>query len=254
MSQFLWWCLRTGNEVDDQLFHPDVVDSFIAQGLPNASKGTRLNYQSQLKAVGRSVLGYPVYPAPGLKLNTSDPTTPYSSDEIAALWSFASALSTSGQRRNAQALVSFCVGAGLKAEEVNTVIGTDVSRGTDGVFVQLPERSGSRLVPVRAAWEDEVWAIAELVGLRPVFRPDRAAVNRKDISRFVEHLPRTDAPRLVVARLRVTWIVNQLEAGVRLDVIAAAAGVGATQIAGYAPYMTTTDEATRTAALRGSVG
>ena len=64
---------------------------------------------------------------------------------------------------------------------------------------------------------------------------ERSAVSH--VSRFVERLPGGDAPKLSTQRLRATWVVRHLEAGVPINVLAAAAGVGAERLARYARSM-----------------
>lgn len=54
LTQFVLWAHRSGFEVSDQIFRPETIDHFIAEGMSeDRSDGTRQNYQSLLKAGGR---------------------------------------------------------------------------------------------------------------------------------------------------------------------------------------------------------
>jgi hypothetical protein len=81
--------------------------------------------------------------------------------------------------------------------------------------------------------------------------PDRTTVTDKQLSRFVEGLPRHDAPKLSPRRLRASWIVACLDARVPLNTLAAAAGVLPELVAEYAPFMAAVPDQVAEHALRG---
>lgn len=151
-----------------------------------------------------------------------------------------------------QALVALALGAGLKAQELSSLVGSDVEKTDGGILITLPEVFGPRVVPVHARWEDEVWAAAQRVEGRPIVLPARQTVYRSDLSRLLEKVSEPGSPEIKVARLRVTWVLRQLASGVRLDAVARAAGVNPTQLAKYVRFLPPLGEDEARAALRGS--
>jgi hypothetical protein len=86
-------------------------------------------------------------------------------------------------------------------------------------------------------WGSQAAEFVQSVGDRPVFLPQRDRPKRNDISNFVDRCRGDSPPFLRIDRLRATWIVHHLRSGTRLDVLAAAAGVQASNIGDYAPYV-----------------
>lgn len=109
-------------------------------------------------------------------------------------------------------------------------------------------------LPVLRTWEDEAIRISELVGMRPVFRAGRTRIGHRDIAAFCERLRFRDALRLSVTRLRVTWIVEHLDAGTPLPVLGRAAGAEPTQLARYVAFMQAFSAATAVSLLREGSG
>ncbi len=237
-TQLAWWAQRTGVPlVVDELLYPDTVDRFIVEGLAHLTKGSQATYRSQLRRLGEVVLGPPEYPGVATPMRGSDPTRPYSPDEMADLVGWARNLSTERQSAGVLALIALARGAGLKTSELNVVVAADVLRDADGLSVAVREKR-PRSVPVQRQWE---WAIERTLasaGDGLLFQAHRTKPTDKHVSRFVEHLPVCDdVPKLSTRRLRATWIVDQLDRCVPQNVLAEAAGVEALQIAKYTLHM-----------------
>jgi hypothetical protein len=142
-------------------------------------------------------------------------------------------------------------GAGLDGRWVAKVSAIDV-RAVDGmVSVRVGEPS-ARVVPVLAAWEDEVVDLAETaVGGEFLVGGTSTARNR----------PGALAATLVVAhghcrfsasRLRSTWLVTHLAMGTRLPEVVKAAGLqGVTVLSDLLEFVPRMDEARSTEMLRG---
>lgn len=240
-AQLAHWCDREGLAITNEVvFHPDTVDRFVVQGCAQLASGTQLNYRCQLRRVGERLLGPPLYPLRPVPMRASGLVAPYSTTEVAALVGWARGATTFRMRHNLMVLLSFGMGAGLTSQEVNTVVGSDVSEDVDGLLVKV---SGprARIVPVLRRWEDHVREAADLAGWRPVFLTTRTKVSRKDVTGFVERCATADAPRLRVQRLRATWIVHHLAARTPLQALQTAAGASAAQLAGYATYLPALD-------------
>jgi hypothetical protein len=203
-----------------------------------------------LHRVGAAVLGPLVYP-PRTTFGTSPRLAPYSDAEVRALVGWSHGLPTERMRDNAQTLLGLGLGAGLTSAEINESKCNWLEHAYRGLAIGVPSERPRR-VPVVAEW---TWAVeAALVRSGDLlFLPDRTSVTNKHVSRFVEGLPRHDAPKLSARRLRATWIVGRLDARVPLNALAAAAGVLPEILAEYVPYMAAVSEAVAEDALRGRV-
>ena len=117
-------------------------------------------------------------------------------------------------RRNAQALLAIGLGAGLSAREVTRLVGSEV-REEAGVALVEVVGAGARTVPVRSPWARAVLAFALESGSRPYFRPERSRITRGDILAFIDRCTDPDQDAMfTIQRLRVTWVVSHLTAGV----------------------------------------
>lgn len=238
VSQLVLWVHTLGQPIETAVvFHPDTIDRFTREGLADKAGGTQFNYRRQLRAVGAAILGPDAYPPPPLELNRSDPSAPYTEREIARLWAWCRGLPTERYRHNISVVLAYGLGAALTGQELSYLVGTDVTRDDDGVVIDVV-RHNPRVVPVLRRWEDLVFEKAQLAGDGPIFIPERRGITRRQIPNFIARCPKGDAPPLNMVRLRVSWIVNHLNAGANLLAIAKAAGVEPAQIVRYARYAT----------------
>ena len=242
-AQLAVWAHRIGQPLDPEiLFHPDTIDRFVTEGCAHLSDGSRLNYRTQLWKVGAAVLGPELYPPRPLPMRRSEVMAPYSDAEMTELVSWSRALPTETMRRNAKALLAIGLGAGLSAREVKRLVGTEV-REEEGLVLVEVIGDKARTVPVRGQWAEAVLGFARESGSRPYFRPERSRITRGDILAFIDRCtgPEQDA-MFSVQRLRVTWIVTHLAAGVPVGVLARAAGVGPGHLTKYLRFVSEPDE------------
>jgi len=238
VTQLAVWVESIGQPLSAEVvFHPDTVDRFAKEACANRAAGTQNNYRSQLRGVGAAVLGPEVYPPAPLQLPKADPVASYSAGEVAAFRSWARGLPTERYRDNVAVILALALGAGLSSQEINRLVGTDVTVDDDGVTVHvIGERT--RDVPVLAAYEDEVAHLARRAGEGPVFLPGRSSIDRKQVPNFLFRCPKGPMGRPNVDRLRNTWIVEHLSAGTHLSALAEAAGVHPNQVVRYQRFAT----------------
>jgi len=247
----LSWCFERGMDLTPEVvFHPDTIDEFIATGCAHFTKGTRSTYRSTLLHVGEAYVGAPLFAPRPLPLPTSDPESPYTTEEIAALWGWARGLSTASMRDGAAVVLAFGLGTGIKAVELNAATSGWIADTPTGLVLDIPG-DRARRVPVRQRWEPAVHDAVASAGGGLVFRPERDQVHDRHLTRFLERLPRGDAPKLSMQRLRVTWIVDLLDERVPLQLVADAAGVQADLLGRYAPFMHTLTPSEADGFLRG---
>lgn len=248
----LSWCFERGMDLTPEVvFHPDTIDEFISTGCARFTKGTRSTYRSTLLQVGESYVGAPLFAPRALPLPTSDPEAPYTTAEITALWAWSRGLSTQAMRDGAAVILAFGLGTGIKAIELNAATTAWIDDTPAGLVVAIPG-DRARRVPVRQRWELAVRDVLGRASGGLVFRPERDHVNDRHLTRFLERLPRGDAPKLSMQRLRVTWIVDLLDDRVPLRLVADAAGVQADLLGRYAPFMYAITPSEADGLLRGS--
>jgi hypothetical protein len=97
-----------------------------------------------------------------------------------------------------------------------------------------------------------VLAFARESGSRPYFRPERSRITRGDVLAFIDRCTEPDKDAMFsIQRLRVTWMVAHLTAGVPVGVLARAAGVGPGHLTKYLRFVPDVDEATTRRLLSG---
>ena len=238
VTQMAVWADATGLPLDAAVvLRPSTIDRFVVEGCRELSKGTKTNYRTQLRAVGRRVLSADLFPPRPVTLPRTEQERPYEVSEVAATLAWARSLPTTRMQRNLSALLGLGLGAGLVSQEMTQLIGEDVVRDSEGVFIRVGGAK-ARQVPVVRGWEDVVADLAAESGRRPFFLPDRTEIRRYHIVNFIEGCHRPNGgPQLSVERLRITWIVNHLTAGIPVQVVARAAGVQPAQLTKYFTFV-----------------
>lgn len=231
--QIAHWVALAGEPLDAEVvLHPNTIDRFVRDPHLSLTKQTRSTYRGYLRTVGRAVLGPAQYPPRPVSLIPDEQGRGYSPEDITAIHSWIRGRPTAETRRNATVLLALGLGAGLQSNEMARLVGTDVVRDNDGVLVNIVGKN-ERAVPVTERYEDTLFELATEVGERPIFRPDRTTVTRHHIPNFLENCKRQGSPAFSVQRLRTTWIVTHLEAGVPTPALSVAAAVTPYHLANY---------------------
>ena len=139
-------------------------------------------------------------------------------------------------RRNTRALLAIGLGAGLTSQEITSLVGTDIRQEGGVVLVDVVGKL-ARTVPVHKVWAAEVLQLAEEVGPRAYFMPERTRITRRDILGFIERCSGDGPPKFNVQQLRITWMVWHLTAGTPLSALVRAAGVGVGQLGKYLRFV-----------------
>lgn len=157
---------------------------------------------------------------------------PYPPAEIAYWLIWAQSLPTPAQRRNACLLFCLGVGCGLAVEDLVYVQGRDILAGPTGRALVKVHGRRPRTVVCRYAYEELLLAeAAHIPADAYAFRPDWQDRTSKHIAsdwlaRYPRIIGRCDGAVLQTQRLRTTWLVELLNAGIPLKVILKASGLG----------------------------
>lgn len=237
-TRLVSWCWESAGLPLERhiVFHRDTIARFISVGCPELKAASRGNLRSQLLRMSE-VLAQPA-PRRLEALPPSDPSAPYSADELVSLRSWASGQSTAARRANAGVLLALGAGAGLSASEIGELRVADIQVDELGVLVNVAG-SRARSVPVLREWEDALIERAASIDPRKyAFRENHTTFYPNLVSNFVDRGHPTRL-RLTTQRLRATWIVYHLEAGTPVVALMEAAGVWSLEaFTRYAPFVT----------------
>ncbi|GAA0966127.1 hypothetical protein [Actinocorallia libanotica] len=203
----------------------EYIERFVLVGCAHLGEATRANYRSKLLRLREAVLGGDCATGTPARLSGSAASRPYSRAEQAALWAWAAGQPTEELRCGLRVLMALGLGCGLDSRDVLPLRARDV-RATDGVVVAVRGRR-ARMVVCRRPWERILAAEAARVEPeRYLLRPQVANRGGNLVTNFVSRAhPAPDTPALKTTRLRATWLVALINAGLPLPVIVAAAGL-----------------------------
>ena len=191
--------------VPEVVLSVSVIERFCSPGVVDMSAATRRTARTNLRAIARRVAAKQAAPA---LLPRERAKAPYSAAEIACYLALADAQPTETRRQHAGALICLSAGAGLVGADLKAVRGTDISLRSGGMVVSVRSGRHPRVVPVLARYHDRLLAAAGFAG-------DRLVIGGTSTSRRNVTSPLTaslaggrDLPRIDIARLRATWLVE----------------------------------------------
>ena len=215
------WATTEGLPLDREIIlDPATVERFCQVAL--ADERSRATLRSDLRRMAPQLTKTAPWEPRAAKLATRQVAPPYSAAEVALLVVDAGHQATANRRRGARAFLALGLGAGLDGRWVGSVTSADVVR-RDGLVEVRVGPPAPRWVVVRAAWEDEVLALAASAGNQYLMGGRSRSKNR--VGDKVKRLTRASGhPRLSPARLRSTWLLEHLSVGTRLPELCRAAG------------------------------
>ena len=155
------WAAGLGLEpVPEVLLHPSVIERFSAHA-PGLSGPARRTLRANLRFLARAVVPQ-LHPADA-PLPREHAKRPYSPAEIDGYLALADAQPTAARRMRATGLICLGAGAGLIRSDLRHVLGSDISRRSGGVIVQVNGRR-PRAVPVLARYHGPLLASAAFAG------------------------------------------------------------------------------------------
>ncbi|MFD7871519.1 hypothetical protein ACFV3I_13605 [Microbacterium sp. NPDC059771] len=206
----LWAWQSKGIELDvGRIFRRRIVEEFVHRGLASYARGSRATYRSILIAIVDAVTPPSEQPFP---IPRSDPTPPYTPDEIAALRSWARSQGSSMRRQDASVLLALGFGGGLATRELLALRVSDMDVRPDSVHALVWDRR-PRLVPILPAWDAALRdAVADADSDAWLFRRGRTGVRPGQVTDFL-HRGHTTELDVRPARMRTTWMLTHLQAG-----------------------------------------
>jgi hypothetical protein len=233
--------------VESLMLDPQVIDlyvrDFIGQGLlgKKLSKSSVATYRSLLKRA--SEIANPRDDANQIaQVPSTNALAPYSPEQVDMFLPWMRGQATELRRRKATALGCLGLGCGLAAGSINSLRRLDVI--DDGhITVVVTNGDKMREVPMVSRWEQEFRRlIADLNPDDYVFGAPQRPVYQRQISQFLYDADGQLRPSTF--RMRSTWLVGRLNAGVPLAAVLKAAGLlRLEQIDDLLPFLRQPDDA-----------
>ncbi len=250
LARLAAWAVGEGLRLDAEVvLDPDTVQRFIAVGLRDDP--SRATYRAVLRRVGPLLTKRAPWEAKTAAVARRLVAAPYTDAELEALRGDVLTQPTAARARAARALLALGAGAGLDGRWAARVARKDIEVVDDVVLVEVGEPA-PRVVPVLAAWEDEVLDLAGAAGNEFLVGGRSRSRNRAG-NLAASVVVANGHPKLSASRLRSTWLVTHLAIGTRLPELARAAGLqGVTVLSDLLPYVPALDDAAAMAMLRGA--
>lgn len=261
LARLVAWAEAQGLPLEPSvLLDQSTVERFILVGCRDMAANSRRTCSSQLRRASEALLLDQLGQHPPIRLKAiATPVDPYPPTEVAHWLIWARSLPTPAQRRNACLLFCLGIGCGLAVEDLVYVQGRDIHPGPTGrALVKVPGRR-PRTVVCRYAYEELLLAEAEGIPADAyVFRPDWQNRTSKHIAsdwlaKYPRIIGRCDGAVLQTQRLRTTWLVDLLNAGLPLTVILKASGLATLHsLSRYLVFLHDVPEAEAIDLLRGA--
>ncbi len=243
LSQVVSWAHREGLPLDrERIFTPDVIDRYIAVGAAHLSEPSRATRRADLRRFSRALTRKAPWEPEPPRMRGGYSIVPYTDAEVARLLEVSNQQRTAVQARRLQALLALGLGLGVYPKEAWSLTTEDVVVDQGYVCARIPGEH-ARTVPVTAP-HDEV--IDRIVADDPGSTILGFVAPQWDRSRLSHLLQRAelpdDCPPLRTHRLRATWALAHLRAGMQLNDVMTLAGVSSWKMLGYlAPFAPATE-------------
>ncbi|NED89963.1 site-specific integrase [Streptomyces sp. SID11233] len=260
LARLVAWSEAQGLPLEPSvLLDQSTVERFILVGCRDMATSSRRTCSSQLRRASEALLLDQLGQHPPIRLKaTVTPVAPYPPSEVAHWLIWAQSLPTEAQRRNACLLFCLGIGCGLAVEDLVYVQGQDISEGPTGRALVKIHGRRPRTVVCRYAYEELLLAqAADIPADAYVFRPDWQNRTSKHIAsdwlaKYPRLIGRCDGAVLQSQRLRTTWLVDLLNAGIPLHVILKASGLATLHsLSRYLVFLHDVSEAEASDLLRG---
>lgn len=224
-SRFVAWWHEQGMDGSDPvaLLRPEMVTRWVVETCGSMSTHIRATYRSVLAGLGREHFPQ-AWPVP-VVLGRSGITPPYTEQEVRQLLATARRLRPLWRRRALGAIhVGLATGVWTPDHLAGLRLGHVTRDEAERLVVDVPG-DNARRVPCHSDWAEAVAAHARAHPPGWGFLTEERRPTMSVFWAISDQLGEETCPRLLAIRLRHTWIVKMLDAGVRVDVLAQATGI-----------------------------
>lgn len=162
LQRLVSWSTAQGIPLErEAIFDPAVIEAFCSRAL--AGEPSRGTHRADLRRVARQLTVKAAWEPPPEAMAWRKVAVPYSQEQLGQLVVDARDQPTEVRRRAARCFLALGLGAGLDGRWIAAVGPSDVAAADGHVEVRVGEPAPRRIV-VRAAFEEEVLALAESAG------------------------------------------------------------------------------------------
>lgn len=226
IAPFVAWAHRQGLPLDrEKIFTPSLVERYVQTECQHLLASSRGTIQSNLRRYGRALTRRAPWPQPSNGTRPKGCADPYTDEEVERILKVCSQQRTVLRRYQMQILVALTLGAGLTPHEAWVARSGDIVEHT-GLVCVVTRGSAARIVPVTAPFDTTLWELRTAFPEGPFWGVNPSRTKRTRIHQVIEEaeIP-PGCPPIVAHRLRTTWVLRHLEAGVDLAGLARLAGV-----------------------------
>lgn len=218
LTSFVDWTMFSGlGEPDESILTDALIDSYTA-----AREAEVLPYvAARERKLLRSIAGLKNTAGTDRTSTTAPVSQPYTLEEQGAIRRWAETQPTERRRVMCGAVVALTLGAGLTRDELMHVRERDIVALQDGL---VGVRVGVRVVPVIHEWNDHLTRFVGRTGETYVILPDATRRSGVGMNKVLGRAP-SHSWHPNVQRMRNTWIIRCLDAGVPLQNVVDAAGL-----------------------------
>lgn len=228
VARYIDWAHNTmGRALEhEDVFDHDLIAYYAIHALADYTQASRATTRSTLFWFADHLVPPTSRVMTIQRMGRAQVSRPYSEAEITRMMRWATEQPTPYKRHACWTTLVFGLGAGLRTRELDQLRREDVVADEHGVLVHVRGGSNPRIVPMLADWEQHALVVAECVAPGAfIFKPERDGSRVKDIGFTLGHSVAKPDFAVNMQRMRTTWQVRLLNAGVPVQVLAAAAGL-----------------------------
>ncbi|MGW0177213.1 hypothetical protein ACWDUM_25590 [Rhodococcus sp. NPDC003322] len=237
LTRLAAWAIDVGLVLDREVvLTPEVLERYRVTGMRQLAPTSRSAEISRLRTLARSVTKRAPWPGPDERGSRQGLSPPYAREQIEAYWKAAASQNGPFRVQAMKAILTLTVGVGARSGELFAVVTSDVVDVGGVVAVRLGGGAKGRVVPVRAGWVDRLEKVSAGAGSGPLVASRRTGRDQAAALLASFEYP-AGMPRLMVPRLRSTWLAGVLSDSGVAEIFSAAGIVSGKAFSDLLPYL-----------------
>lgn len=210
----------------EDVFDHELIAYYAVQALPGYGQASRATTRSALLWFADHLVPAQMRMVTLERMGRTHVSHPYTQAQVDRMTRWATEQRTPYKRHACWTALVFGLGAGLRTSELDGLRREDVVADEAGVLVHVRTGSSPRVVPMLAQWEQHALVLAECVAEGAfIFKPERDGPRVKDVGFTLHKSAHQPEFPVNMQRMRTTWLVRLLNAGVPVQLVAQAAGM-----------------------------
>ncbi|MFG1782645.1 hypothetical protein ACGFIU_09405 [Rhodococcus oryzae] len=231
------WAVDVGLTLDcEAVLTPEVLERYRLSGMRQLAPTSRSTEVSRLRRIAREVTRRAPWPADDQRGSRQGLSPPYTDEQVDAYRAAASAQNGPFRVQAMRAVLALTLGVGARARELFAITRADVIEVGGVRAVRLGTGPAGRVVPVRARWVEDLDKVTAGAGSGPLVASRRTGRDQAAALLASFEYP-AGLPRLMVPRLRSTWLTGVLSDCGVAEIFSAAGTVSGKAFSDLLPYL-----------------